>query len=148
MSTKLQSKIRCEKAGEEFIDETLSSVGRTSEEEHYVRNIDLYNEIIYCKQHNGGRASEKLGEMFIKIASKLANKVKYKNPDDRDDCISHAVEDCLRYFDRFDPDKSKNAFAYITTMCTNGFNKGWRSLGKKNFPDSIMMSLDDNIYTI
>ena len=148
MSTKLQAKIRCEKAGEEFIDDTLESVGRTAVEEHYVKNIDLYNEIVYCKAHNNGLATDKLATRFIKIATKLSNKLIYNKPDDRDDCICYAVADCLKYFKDFDPTVSKNAFAYITSICSNGFAKGWRALGKMKFPDSIMVSLSDNIYSI
>jgi len=148
MSTKLQAKLRCEKNGEEFVDETLGSVGRTVENDHYVKNADLYNEIVYCKENNNGLATDKLAKMFIKIATKLSNKLMYTNPDDREDCIYYAVADCLKYFKDFDPNVSKNAFAYITSICSNGFAKGWRALGKMKFPDSIMLSLSDNIYSI
>lgn len=148
MSTKLQAKIRCERAGEEFIDDTLGSVGRTAVSDHYVKNVDLYNEIVYCKEHNEGRATDKLALMFVNIATKLSNRLKYNNPDDKDDCIYYAVADCIKYFNDFDPEISKNAFAYITSICSNGFAKGWRALGKIKFPDSVMVSLDDKIYSI
>lgn len=148
MSTKLQAKKRCEKKGEKFVDDTLESVGRTKVEEHYVKNIDLYNEIVYCKEHNDGMATEKLALMFVKIATKLSNALVYNNPEDRNDCIYFAVADCLKYFKNFDPNASKNAFAYVTSICSNGFAKGWRALGKMKFPDSIMVSLSDNIYSI
>ena len=148
MSTKLQAKKRCEEAGEEFVDSTLLSVGRTSVDEHYVKNSELYDEIVYCQKHNDGKATDRLAEMFLKIATKLSNKNIYMNPDDKQDCIYHAVYDCIKYFNRFNPDVSKNAFAYTTTVCTNAFAKGWRILGKMKFPDSAMISLSDNIYNI
>ena len=148
MATKLQEKIRCEKEGKEFVDNTLTSIGRTSEEEHYVKNADLLEEMMYCKEHNNGLATDKLGLMFYKIATKLSKKLKYLDASDRDDCVAFAVADCIKYFVNFDPTITKNAFAYITSICTNGFAKGWRALGKMNFPDSIMVSLSDNIYSI
>ena len=46
MSTKLQEKLRCQKRGEEFIDETLNSIGRTPESQHYVKNSVLLAEIL------------------------------------------------------------------------------------------------------
>lgn len=148
MATKLQAKIRSEKDGVEFVDNTLHTVGRTPIAEHYVRNQDLYDEMMYCKEHNNGIATDKLANMFLNIASKLSNMLKYNNPDDREDCIYFAVADCLKYFNDFDPTVTKNAFAYITSICSNGFAKGWRALGKMKFPDSMMVSLDDNIYSI
>ena len=148
MATKLQAKLKCEREGEEFVDNTLDSVGRTTVAEHYVKNKDLYDEIMFCKEHNNGLATDKLANMFINIATKLSNMLKYVNPDDKEDCIAYAVMDCINYFNRFDPTVTKNAFAYITSICTNGFAKGWTALGKKRFPDSIMVSLSDNIYSI
>ena len=86
--------------------------------------------------------------MFLQIATKLSKMLKYTNDDDRDDCIYHAVSDCISYFNDFNPEKTKNAFAYITSICTNGFAKGWRKLGKMKFPDASMLSLSDNIYSL
>jgi len=148
MATKLQAKIRSEKEGVEFVDNTLVNVGRTPIAEHYVKNKDLYDEIMYCKEHNNGLATDKLANMFINIASKLSNCLNYNNPDDREDCIYFAVADCIKYFNDFDPTVTKNAFAYITSICSNGFAKGWRALGKMKCPDSMVVSLSDNIYSI
>ena len=64
MSTKLQEKLRCQKRGEEFVDETLSSIGRTPESQHYVKNSVLLAEILKCKRENNGQASDELAKMF------------------------------------------------------------------------------------
>ena len=148
MSTKLQEKNRCEREGVEFIDETLASIGQTPESQHYVRNADLFDEMIRCKTENNGVASDKLAEMFVQIATKLSNGLKYSYEDDRIDCIYTAVADCIAYWNDFDPNKTTNAFAYITSICRNGFAKGWRALGYMNLPKSLSMSLSDNLYSI
>lgn len=158
MATKLQEKIRCEREGREFVDNTLSSVGQTPEKQHYVRNIDLYNEIVWCKKNNTNYdaslgkevvlASDKLASMFLQIASKLSNKLMFPSQEDREDVIYTAVGDCIKYFDNFDPEVSKNAFAYITSICTNGFAKGWRALGYMKLPAALRLSLSDNLYSL
>lgn len=158
MATKLQEKNRCERDGRDFVDNTLVSIGQTSEKQHYVKNIDLYNEIVWCKEHNVyfdaslGKdvtlANDKLASMFLQIASKLANKLVFPLQEDREDVIYTAVGDCIKYFENFDPEVSKNAFAYITSICTNGFAKGWRSLGYMKLPLALRMSTSDNLYSI
>ena len=148
MATKLQEKLRCERNGEEFVDTTLQSIGRTAESQHYVKNNDLLEEIIKCKKENCGKASDRLASMFLQIATKLSNNLKYNNDDDRQDCIYFAVSDCLLYFNSFDENQTKNAFAYITSICWNGFAKGWRKLGYMKLPKSLQVSLSDNIYSI
>ncbi len=148
MSTKLQEKIRCQKRGEEFVDDTLKSIGRTPESQHYVKNSVLREEILRCKRENNGQASDELAKMFIQIATKLSNGLKYIDEEDRIDCIYTAVGDCIRYFSDFDETVTQNAFAYITSICRNGFAKGWRNLGYMKCPQSLKVSLSDNIYSI
>ena len=61
----------------------------------------------------------------------------------------HCFEDDYRMTSLYNnPEKSLNAFSYITQICVNGFQKGWRKLGKLNLPDSKKVSLSDNIYSI
>jgi hypothetical protein len=147
MSTKLQAKLRCEKENREFIDETLSSIGRTSADKHYVKNSVLYAEMKKCIEE--GKCSDQLCMYFYNIATRLSNKMHYNDEDDRADCIQSAVMDCVKYYNRFKPEITTNAFAYITSICTNGFAKGWRSLGKMKCPDSLKLSIStDNLYSI
>lgn len=113
---------------------------------HYVNNNELREELIICKAQD--ELTEKAVLMFQQIATRLSTKLKYTNPMDREDCISQAVLDCMMYWRNYNPEKSLNAFSYITQICVNGFQKGWRKLGKLNLPDSKRVSLSDNIYSI
>ena len=57
-----------------------------------------------------------IGSCFIKIAEHLAYKGNFINYSFRDDMISDAIENCLIAAEKFDPNKSKNPFAYYTQI--------------------------------
>jgi len=57
-----------------------------------------------------------IGECFMKIAEGLSHKPNFINYPCREDMIGDAIENCLMYFDNFDPEKSNNAFAYFTQI--------------------------------
>lgn len=93
---------------------------------HHVKNKDLREEIIKCKQED--ELSDKALKMFMLMADRFSNKMGYVYPEDKEDCISYAVMDCYLYWRGYDPEKSTNAFAYYTQIIKNGFAKGWRKL--------------------
>ena len=146
MSTKRQAQIRAHKEGVEFIDNTLDAPTKKSSDSHYVKNSILREELKKCKEQD--MLTNEAVNMFTQIATKLSAGIKYNDPEDRKDCIAYAVLDCVRYWRNFDPDVSENAFAYITSICRNGFAKGWRALGKMKCPDSLVISLSDNLYSL
>lgn len=57
-----------------------------------------------------------IGECFLKIAENLSRKPNFFSYSFRDEMISDGIENCLMYFRNFDPDKSKNPFAYFTQI--------------------------------
>lgn len=62
-----------------------------------------------------------IGECFLKIAEHLSYRPNFMNYSYRDEMISDAVENCLMYFENFDPVKSKNPFAYFTQIVFYAF---------------------------
>ena len=62
-----------------------------------------------------------LGECFLKIATHLSYKPNFVNYMFRDDMISDGIENCVQYIHNFDPDKSKNPFAYFTQIIHYAF---------------------------
>ena len=62
-----------------------------------------------------------LGESFLKIATHLSYKPNFVNYMFRDDMISDGIENCVQYIHNFDPDKSKNPFAYFTQVIHYAF---------------------------
>lgn len=62
-----------------------------------------------------------IGECFMKIAEGLAQKSNFSNYSYKDEMISDGIENCLMYFDNFDPVRSKNPFAYFTQIIFYAF---------------------------
>jgi len=57
-----------------------------------------------------------VAECIMKIATHLSHKPNFVNYTFREDMISDGIENCLQYVDNFDPEKSKNPFAYFTQI--------------------------------
>lgn len=113
---------------------------------HHVKNSDLRNEIIKCKEKN--ELTPEAINMFMLMAKKFSTRLNYYYEEDREDCISFAVMDCYQYWRGYDPEKSQNAFAYFTQIIKNGFGKGWRKL-YGHMPKSKKISVSsNNIYNI
>lgn len=113
----------------------------------YLQNARLFEELIKSKEQD--KPTEDFTKMVIILATNLIKKMHYVNPDDKDDCIQFAIMDCLAYYKSFDETKSHNAFAYLTSVCSNGFAKAWRKLGYHDCPASIITRLDGgNVHSI
>ena len=98
--------------------------------EHYVNNKEFLIAIVEYKAMVR-RAAEKgepkpritnyLGECFLKIATHLSYKPNFVNYMFKDDMICDGIENCVRYIHNFDPEKSKNPFAYFTQIIYYAF---------------------------
>jgi DNA-directed RNA polymerase specialized sigma24 family protein len=62
-----------------------------------------------------------IGECIMKIATKLSYSPNFINYSYRDDMILDGIENCLQYIHNFDPEKSKNPFAYFTQIIYYAF---------------------------
>jgi len=62
-----------------------------------------------------------IGECFMKIAEGLSHKPNFINYTYRDEMMADGIENCLMYFNNFDPTKSKNPFAYFTQIIYYAF---------------------------
>jgi len=97
---------------------------------HYVDNvlfleemIEFRNSVIKSKENNGERPKvpDYVGECFLKIAEHLSYKPNFINYTFREEMISDGIENCLQYIDNFDPEKSRNPFAYFTQIIYYAF---------------------------
>ena len=98
--------------------------------EHYVNNKELLEALIVYRE-NVAIAKEKdlpkpritnyLGSCFLKIATHLSYKPNFVNYMFRDDMISDGIENCVQYIHNFDPEKSRNPFAYFTQIIHYAF---------------------------
>jgi len=100
------------------------------EKPHYVNNAQfLEAKIDYrdrCEEHEkqgkeNPPVTNYIGECFLKIANHLSYRPNFINYTYRDDMISDGIENCLQYMYNFNPDKSKNPFAYFTQIIYYAF---------------------------
>jgi hypothetical protein len=115
----------------------------------YVKNSDLLIAVTDSKKK--GRLTKETLEMFDLMIEGISKKMAYRDPEDRQDCMAFAMEDLIKYWNRFDPEKSNNPFAYFTQIAKHGFAKGWKKLHPPKNPKTIPFSHitgDDNNYNV
>ena len=102
----------------------------SKESKPYVKNADFLEALIkYREAFEKAKESNQeeppipnyIGECFFKIAEHLSRKPNFISYSFRDEMISDGIENCLMYFRNFDPDKSKNPFAYFTQIIYYAF---------------------------
>ena len=62
-----------------------------------------------------------LGECILKISNHLSYRPNFINYTYKEEMISDGIENSLQYIDNFDPEKSKNPFAYFTQIIYYAF---------------------------
>ena len=103
---------------------------KAKQKPHYVDNKKFLEAMIEHRERCGKAAKRNrkkpevtnyIGECFLKIANHLSFRPNFINYTFRDDMISDGIENCLQYMDNFNPDKSKNPFAYFTQIIYYAF---------------------------
>ena len=98
--------------------------------EHYVNNKEFLYAIVAYKQdikdaEEAGKPKpvipRYIGECFLKIATHLSYKPNFVNYMFKDDMVCDGIENCVQYIDNFNPDKSRNPFAYFTQIIHYAF---------------------------
>ena len=98
--------------------------------QHYVDNAKFLETLIQYKARvqraaDAGdpkpRIDEYLGECFLKIANHLSFKPNFVNYMFKEYMISDGIENCVQYIHNFNPQKSKNPFAYFTQIIHYAF---------------------------
>lgn len=98
--------------------------------EYYVNNkeflaaiVDFREKVAFAQENELPRPllPRYIAECFLKIATHLSYKPNFVNYMFREDMVCDGVENCLQYVDNFDPEKSKNPFAYFTQIIYYAF---------------------------
>lgn len=71
-----------------------------------------------------------IGECFQAIAQRFSRQSSYSSYTFREEMEWDAIEDCIRYYEAFDPEKGSNPFAYFTQVAKYAF---WRRIEKEKF---------------
>lgn len=92
---------------------------------HYVDNNKMYQAFVDhikdCKEaEEKGLPEPKLpdyiGECFLQISERLSLKWKFINYTFRDEMIGDGIENCVKYWRNFNPDKYYSPFSYFTKI--------------------------------
>ena len=98
--------------------------------EHYVNTKEFIEALVVFKAKctaakEAGeprpQISNYIGECFLKIATHLSYKPNFVNYMFREDMICDGIENCVQYIENFNPEKSKNPFAYFTQIIYYAF---------------------------
>jgi DNA-directed RNA polymerase specialized sigma subunit len=130
-----------------------------TKEKHYVNNEHFLQEMVVFRaavkeaetiNAERPRVPEYIGECLFKIATHLARKPNFANYTFKEDMISDGIENCLLYIDNFDPEKSKNPFAYFTQIIYYAFLRRIQKEKKhlyikyKSMENAVIMQLVEN----
>lgn len=123
----------------ETYEDALKRYGLSpSKNGHYVDKAELYrNMVAYCEardreKEEGGitRFNRKknlldefpyISESIVKIANHLSYLPNFSGYTYREDFVEDAILNCCEYVDNFNPNISKNPFAYFTQICWYAF---------------------------
>jgi len=97
---------------------------------HYINNkeflkclIEYQADIERCEKEGKEKpyVTDYIAMCFLQIAQRLSYRPNFINYTYKDDMISDGLENCLAYMHNFNPDKSKNPFAYFTQIIYYAF---------------------------
>ena len=105
------------------------------------------------------RISDYIGECFLKIANGLSYRPNFINYTYKQEMISDGIENCLQYIHNFNPEKSKNPFAYFTQIIYYAFIRRiqkekkqthvkHRMIEKQEYVPFVTMDGDDTPYSV
>ena len=106
------------------------TMAKRKRSEHYVNNKEFLAALIrYQEDIEIARLQDKpkpvipryIGECFLRIANHLSFKPNFVNYMFKEDMISDGIENCVQYIHNFNPEKSRNPFAYFTQIIHYAF---------------------------
>ena len=116
----------------------------------YVKNKDLKRALLESKEKQ--RLTAETITMFGLIVTGLSKTFSYRDPQDKEDCQAFGMEDLIKYWNRYNPDKSDNPFAFISQIAKNGMQKGWKKIyslrSVKTIPFSRIVKEENDTYNV
>ena len=99
---------------------------KAKDKPHYVDNKKFLQAMIdwretWPDEENIPPVTNYIGDCFLKIATHLSYRPNFINYTYRDEMKSDGIENCLQYVKNFNPEKSKNPFAYFTQIIYYAF---------------------------
>lgn len=91
----------------------------------YVDNKEFYQLMLehrerlnHCKENGlpNPKACDEIGYIIMQICKRLMSRYNFQNYTWRDEMENAAITDCVASINKFDPEKSRNPFAYFTQI--------------------------------
>lgn len=101
-----------------------------SDKVHFINNEDFMEKLIERQNINKARVeqglepievSQYLANSIYKLADALSKRHNFIGYSFREDMVSDAVMDCIRYIDKWTPEKGNNPFAYFNQITFYAF---------------------------
>jgi hypothetical protein len=136
----------------------MTTIIKPKKKVQYVNNLDFLKALIKYKKdvRTAKRVKSEIkpkipdyiGKCLLLIAENLSHKPNFVKYTFRDEMVGDAIENCIMYFDNFDPKRSKNPFAYFTQIIWYAFirriHKEKKQLYTKYKATEQMGILDNN----
>lgn len=103
---------------------------KKKKKEHYLTSAQLYEE--YYKSKETGVATNKFIKYFGLIARRYARRYNNLCPQDLDFVVADAVSEAFQKWQKFNPEKSENIFAFYTQMIKNDMTASYNRLRKNS----------------
>jgi hypothetical protein len=97
--------------------------------------VEFRNSVIEAKEKDEPRPRipNYIGECIMKISNHLSYRPNFINYTYKEEMISDGIENCLLYIDNFNPEKSKNPFAYFTQIIYYAFLRRMQKEKKQTY---------------
>jgi len=146
----------------------MATLAEKKKKPHYVNNKEFLAAMVEFKQMVADaeaagepkpRVPNYIGECFLKIANHLSYRPNFINYTYKEEMISDGIENCLQYVKNFNPEKSRNPFAYFTQIIYYAFLRRIQKekkqthvknkiIEKVNYKSWTTMHGDDTEYTV
>ena len=90
---------------------------------NYVNNADFYNRLVEWKKSGDKKIPDDIAKTLVMICEHLAESGKFAGYTWRDEMVCDAILSCIKFCGNFDPEKSKNPFAFYSQIAYNSFIK-------------------------
>jgi DNA-directed RNA polymerase specialized sigma24 family protein len=95
---------------------------------NYLSNKDLHCELLVSLAQ--GKLTRPAQKMITLICRGVNRKFSYYDNDDRYDALQEAYYTCFKNWYSYNPEKTTNAFAYVTEIAKRAHTKGWKEVSK------------------
>jgi len=125
-----------------------------SKSNHYIDNKEFFTAMCEWKDaiaeaEDQGESSRPpvtnyIGECFMKISERLAQKPNFAMYPYKEEMISDAIENCVMYAHNFNPEKSVNPFSYFTQIIYYAFLRRIEKEKKQSYIKFKLMQMNDD----